>query len=311
MKLNPQLAGLPPGIYKMSNEDYHADRSAVSSSGLKHLLPDGSPTHFQSYLNAPHEETVALTFGAAYHSALLEPELFAKEYVVEPAKLDQAVDTLTDIKKLLKEAGLTQTGNKEELVARLKEFNPNVIVWSEYVERLTAGKKVLSVDSYATIHAMVASLRARSEVNLLLEDCVTEQSFFWVDEDTGVLCKCRADALSDLAILDAKSTIDASPGGFSKECAKYHYDLSAAFYTDGIKAVTGRGLPFVFLASEKEKPYASAVYQASDAFVENGRRKYKAALAKIAECRRANHWPGYQPTGLIDMIDLPRWAITA
>lgn len=306
MKLKHHQADIPPGIYKMSSEDYHADRSAVSSSGLKQMLR--SAAHLQSYLNSPREETNALTFGTAYHSALLEPDLFARDYVVEPAKLDQAVDTLTDIKKLLKEAGLPQTGNKDELVARLKEFNPNVIVWSEYLERITAGKKVLSADSYATIQAMVASLKTRSEVNILLEGCVTEQSFYWVDEDTGVLCKCRTDALSDLAILDAKSTIDANPSGFSKECAKYHYDLSAAYYMDGVKAVTGRDYPFVFLASEKEAPYASAVYQASDAFIENGRRKYKAALARIAECRRTNSWPGYQPTGLIDMIDLPRWA---
>ena len=39
------------------------------------------------------------------------------------------------------------------------------------------------------------------------------------------------------------------------------YDLQAAFYQDGIKAITGRTLPFYFIAVEKDGPQAAAVYR--------------------------------------------------
>lgn len=264
------------GIFEMTNEAYHADRSAVSASGLKEMLR--SPAHFQSYLNTTREETAAMAFGTALHCAMLEPERFLCDYVVA-IKFDR------------------RTKEGKEAAAAFEAEH--------------AGKTIISAEDYSAINTMVGSLMARSEVNLLLDGGAVEQSLFWIDEDTGVACKCRPDNLGELAILDVKTTQDASPEGFPKVCANWRYDLQAAFYIDGVAAVTGRSLPFVFLAAEKDSPYACAVYQASSEFVENGRRKYKAALRKLAECRETGLWHGYQPTGLIDTIDLPRWAMLA
>ena len=65
------------------NEVYHADRSCVSVSGLKQILR--SPAHFQAYLQgATNKETPAKFLGTAVHARLLEPELYASEYVVAP-----------------------------------------------------------------------------------------------------------------------------------------------------------------------------------------------------------------------------------
>lgn len=76
-----------------------------------------------------------------------------------------------------------------------------------------------------------------------------------------------------------------------------------------MRAVTGRTLPFYFLAVEKEAPFAVAVYRASEDLIEIGRAKYCGALQLLRWCRDRGEWPGYQPGGEIETITLPRWAM--
>ena len=50
--------------------------------------------------------------------------------------------------------------------------------------------------------------------------------------------------------------------GFGRAIATLGYDVQAAFYQDGFKTLTGRTIPFYFIAVEKDAPYAVAAYQA-------------------------------------------------
>lgn len=64
-----------PGIYKLSNEEYH-DQEALNKSGLVQLSK--SPAHFNEWYNAPNEEpTNAMVIGTATHTAILEPDTHA------------------------------------------------------------------------------------------------------------------------------------------------------------------------------------------------------------------------------------------
>jgi hypothetical protein len=110
-----------------------------------------------------------------------------------------------------------------------------------------------------------------------------------------------------VGILDVKSTLDASISGFARAIGKYGYDLQAAFYIDGVKAITGLTLPFYFLACEKNGPHAVAMYRASDEMVEDGRRKYRAALELLSWCRDTGQYPSYQPFGDVEVINLSKW----
>ena len=109
-------------------------------------------------------------------------------------------------------------------------------------------------------------------------------------------------------IVDVKTCTDASAEGFARSIATLGYDLQAAFYQDGIKAITGRTLPFYFIAVEKDAPQAATVYRASEAVIDVGRAKYRGALQLLQWCRTNNRWPAYQPNGEIETIELPRWA---
>ncbi|TXH51349.1 MAG: hypothetical protein E6Q93_22215, partial [Burkholderiaceae bacterium] len=73
------IQDIPFGVTRgMSNEDYHGDRSAVSSTQLKRMLI--SPAHFLSKLSEPEDSTEALLFGSVLHGRLLEPDTFESRF---------------------------------------------------------------------------------------------------------------------------------------------------------------------------------------------------------------------------------------
>ncbi len=256
------------------NEIYHADRSCVSSSGLKQILR--SPAHFQAYLSgAARKETPAKFLGSAIHAKLLEPHLYDAEYVVAPT-----VDK------------------------RTKE-------WKEF-EIANANKKILTPDQMAVVEGIAFSVSQHTSASTLLRAGLVEHSIIWQDEETGIWCKIRPDCLCvdfDTGIcLDVKSSDDASPTAFPRSCVNYDYDLSAAMYLEGLRQVFKRDFDFVFLACEKEAPFGCALYGAPDEMLQRGTRRFREALRTLKACNDSNAFPCYQPNGDYAILDWPRWA---
>ena len=81
-----------------------------------------------------------------------------------------------------------------------------------------------------------------------------------------------------LAIIDLKTTKDASKESFRRSIDDYGYDLQAAFYTDAVKMAIGREVPFYFLVVESDAPHSVRLYRIGQASIEVGRRKYRMAL---------------------------------
>lgn len=265
-------------LQSLPAEDYHSN-SAIGHSSLVRIIR--SPAHYREYATHPLEPTAAMQFGTAFHTALLEWDLFGKTFVAAP-KFDR----------------------------RTKEGKAQALSW----EAENTGKIALTPDQMEAIGRMVISVRQHKGARRLLDSGLAETSGFWLDDLTGIECKIRPDFLKTesettiAGIVDVKTCVDASSNGFSKAVATMGYDVQAAFYQDGMKALSGKTIPFYFIAIEKEAPYAVAVYQASEAMLEIGREKYRAALELLDWCFSNNSWPSYQPGGEIEMIDLPRWA---
>ena len=78
----------------MSNEDYHGDRSAVSSTQLKRMLI--SPAHFLSGITDPEESTEALLFGSVLHGRLLEPDTFESRFFAAMTRVVRNVFSTLD-----------------------------------------------------------------------------------------------------------------------------------------------------------------------------------------------------------------------
>lgn len=265
------------GLLDIPADQYHA-HPAVGHSGLVRIMR--SPAHYQEYVTHPPEPTPAMVFGSAFHVAILEPERFGQTFVVAP-KFDR----------------------------RTKEGKAAAEAW----EAENAGKTALTAEHMAAIEQMVASVRNHAGAAKLLSDGMAEMSGFWNDQETGIGCKCRPDFLAMAGetitgIVDVKTCRDASADGFARAIVNFGYDVQAAFYHDGLKALTGRAIPFYFVAVETEPPYAVAAYKASDEVIEVGRAKYRGALQLLKWCRENDRWPAYQPNGEIETITLPRWA---
>ncbi len=270
------------GIYhNISNDDYHAG-PGISASGLK-LIANRSPLHYWSaYLDPKREArktTPSMLLGSAIHSAVLEPDLFRDQYMVAPD-----VDRRTKEGKMLYETALGIAAEN--------------------------GSTLLSSDDYLTAIKIQESCRRHPLARRIFEDGKAEQSVFWTDPETGVLCKCRPDWLlggENPAILDLKSTEDASAEAFTRSSYNWQYHLQAAWYLDGVEHALGlKPDAFMFLAHEKTAPFASAYYFADDAMIEAGRIAYRKALRLYAECLNSNKWPGYAPQ--LQPLGLPRWA---
>lgn len=268
------LPGLDAGL---DINEYHAMRP-ISKSGLD--LIDLSPAIFRSRVLDPNRPPRAAKAGQLEgnlaHCATLEPEEFAKRYVIGPS------------------------------------VNRNTKVWKEFVE---AHPRDIAIqqDQADTAMAQAESVRALPEIGDALAAGKAEVSAFWRDAETGVDCRCRPDWVHDVRddaviLLDLKTYSNAGPNEFRKQVARKRYDVQAAFYSDGYAEASGKAvLGFVFVAVETEWPYAANAFMLDEDSLAAGREKYLRNLRTYAECVRTNTWPGYS-TG-IDIIRLPQWAL--
>jgi len=271
---------IAPGLYEISNEQYHGG-PGLSKSALDLLRR--SPAHYAAaYIHGKREpSTPAQILGTRIHSSILEPHLFERDYVVEPAELS----ALSSATKAYKE------GRK-----LFEEANP--------------GRSVLSLDEWNTIRGMTDAVWSNPNAATLLQNGYAEQSVYWNHPDfPDVLCKARPDYLRmEGVVIDVKTTKDAGAKAFASSIANFRYHVQAAWYLHGLSFAFGREFKhFVFIAVEKEPPYGVAIYEASPDMVFKGEMDYREDFARYIECSRSGVWPGYDQS--IKMIDLPRWAL--
>ena len=252
--------------------DYHAGEE-ISHSGIVKLLK--SPEHYMQYKIEGEEPTPAMVFGSAFHTKILEPQLFADQYVLAQ-KFDK------------------RTKEGKELASKWEEKN--------------ADKIPLTDDQFDSLFTMKERIFDHAGAAKILSSGEAESSLFWTDELSGIKCRIRPDWLFYGGMADLKSCISANKTDFAKAVANLGYDIQAAFYIDGMKAVTGKSVDFFFIAVEKTAPYTTACYKASQEMIEVGRAKYRGGLELLKWCQENKQYPGYQPNGEVETIDLPRWA---
>lgn len=264
---------MQPGIYpNIPDDEYHAG-PGISNSGLV-IIANKTPAHYKASLTSPREETPALLDGKRIHRIVLEPDRFANEYAVAPK-----FDMRRTVDKALAES------------------------WA----RDNEGKQAITQDDYDWLRNIRDAVHSHAEAGYLLRNGIAEQSVYANDPVTGVLVRSRPDYDFGNVLIDLKSTTDASEDGFKGSAFKYGYHQQAAFYLDTYEWATGRKPDaFVFVAVEKEPPYAVKVYESSVGFISRGRDAYRGALDTYAECLANDRWPAYE--GGVTQLDLPVWA---
>lgn len=273
------------GIFEKSNADYHAGPE-LSCSDLK-LLQQKTPLHLWAKKFGPNkpekEQTPALLLGTAIHCAILEPEEFPLRFAEVPEGIDRRSKAGKEFFDELK------AGGRDPLTA-------------------TQAQIVKGVSEAARKHPFIGKLLRMSGK--------VEQSIYWQDPMTGVMCKIRPDYMIEPCdvfpnglILDVKSAEDASESGFTKASYNYGYHMQAPWYQDGFQATFGTSEPplFVFAAFEKEEPFAVAAYLAGEHQIALGRAINRRLLNLYAECLESDKWPGYQESPTV--LGLPAWGM--
>ncbi|HAY88478.1 MAG TPA: hypothetical protein DCY51_03480 [Bacteroidetes bacterium] len=179
-----------------SNEDYHANKRYISSSGIKKI-------HRKSvyhYINDLPFTSSSMQLGTLIHTAVLEPEKLADEYYVMP-KVDKR----------------TKAGKED---------------YAMHVER--AKDKIIIDDSMVEVKDKIVKNFLANEDAVKYTKGAIELSHYTELMDVPV--KVRPDCYNkELGFIsDPKTCQDNSPKAFKRDVFKYGYHLQAAFYSDAL-----------------------------------------------------------------------------
>lgn len=215
------------------------------------------------------EPTDALRFGSLAHMAILEPEKFKRNLVVEP-KFDRR----------------TKLGKLE---------------YAEFVSLLPKDALIVSEEQAGDLIGMIDSIKSNPKASDLLRRGDPEVSVFTKLDDVDV--RARFDFLVEdvsptgkrqgIYIVDLKTTQDASRIAFNKSLLRYKYWIQAGLYTQIAEQAFDCPVIFVFLAIEKKPPYECGLYVADDSVIDCGKAAVKRGLKLYKECLEKNEWPGF------------------
>lgn len=262
----------------LSNEDYHSDKTSLSSSGARKLLPPSCPAKFRWEQDNPQPASKTFDYGNAAHKLVL--------------------------------------GNGPELVLVDADTWNTKAVKAEVSAIRAEGGIPLKQHELDMVEAMAAVIRQHPLAAALLDPAygAPEQSGFWIDGPTGIRRRVRFDWLPSiqsgrLIVPDYKTAADASEEAFQRAIDKYGYNQQAPWYEEGAQALGfgGEATELLFIVQEKTAPYLVNVIGLDYFAREIGRAKNRAAIEKFAECTDTGYWPGYADTDP-NYVPLPGYA---
>ena len=235
------------GIYtSMTSKDYHAS-DAIGSTTIKAISVSPANHYFNKFKGSKSSQ-----IGTAIHAAILEPDLFERDFVMLP----DATRASKEYKEIVK------NGVDAE----------NILVGSE-VEKVR-----LMIESY--------KLNADFQ-EYMAADGASELSIFATCQRNGLQLKCRFDRIAkDYPYpVDVKSTKCVDWRSFSKDIKTFGYHIQAAYYLYVYELATGIKLnQFCFFAIENVAPHRNCMYFLDAESLELGRKIMFEALDTLLAC---------------------------
>lgn len=265
------------GIYTdLSIEDYHANKTHYSSTGIKHAKKSLKEFWYFKQGLYDNEQRSHFDFGNAMELALLDHEEFADKVRIFDANERPEKDKNFGSK--LNKAW------KEKFFSEAQANNMYVIN--------KEGK-----ESFETIQIILDSCGRDKTIQTVLKNIDYQSSIFWTDKKTGLNLKTRPDVIksSKNVVIDIKTTTDGSPENFSRALTIFDYPIQAAMQIDGV--INGGLMDkvdyYFWLVLEKEPPYSAQLYEFTmedRAFIED---QYRFLLSRVARAEELDFYPGY------------------
>lgn len=209
-----------PGCYLGQPLDEYLADPALSGSAFKKLLSDPAGLYWESeanplWLRPEKRADRARLRGSAAHCLILEGrEAYAARYVVKP---EGVLESSSDLKRWLSNKraefiansvdgklsredrdAVKQTGEREDLVARIQTLDPTVKIWEPDDDTDT-----LSPEDDKYVRLLEAFVRNDPVFSPLVSGGIPELSIYW--EEHGVRFKARIDYLTPHTVLDLKT----------------------------------------------------------------------------------------------------------
>lgn len=273
------------GVYRNLTRDQYESIDALNQSTIK-IAYEKSLAHARWELMHPSESTPAQMEGNAFHTLLLEPALFEKRFAPMPVN-DQG-DRLS-----------RRTKVGEAAWAKFELEHPEAFpIKPARIEEMRIIRERIMMHPTARRLIEDASMREFTAV--------------WKHPIHGFRCKAQIDLLTKwngwTVICDVKSALDASPGGFSRAAANYGYMVQAHWYTEGLYEIARADRRFMFLAFEKDPPYAVCVHELAADFMIEGRHRCEVVSRKWAKAIDTGKYPAYPNEP--QTLGSPQWALT-
>jgi hypothetical protein len=264
-----------PGIYTMTEQEYHADPCATPSlsNSIGHTLLTTSPRHAwfaHPKLNPDFEvepSTPAQEEGTALHALILE-----KRDVVVPV-----------------DAADWRSKDAQAMRADIRKSRLIPVLAHRMVE----------IEACAV--AVRAQLRGHREAADAFTDGKPEQVMVWWEDTPFGRIQCRAlvDWLQDdpTGWIDDLKTVarEAEPGVWGKNMVANGYATQAAFYLRGARALGRQPRGFRFVVAERDAPYGVSVCTPSPQMMELGEARVQRYILRFGEALHRKEWPSYPP----------------
>lgn len=271
-------------MIKTENFDSYRANPAINASYLKQLRKCA----------IKDTTSAAMDFGHAYHTWILENDKFDSEFVIYDAAARPEPEMTF--------------GAKEN-----KEWKNEI-----YKNAVIAGKTVIEASDMEKIKLMAAQLKKNNlNADTLIRNSVHEQSIYQSVEIDGQKhdVKCRVDGMNSErgVIFDLKTTKDAHPSNFGRECGKFAYHLQAAFYKRLVELEYDKNFEFFIIAQETEAPFNSGLYRVSPAMIQKGNKEVEKFMKLAAHIKETGEINSYEiftsdPYGILD-LDVPDYYV--
>jgi len=273
---------IAPGFYDIPEADYHADpvKEPSLSNSIAKVMVNESPLHAwgeHSRLNPHYQAThkSAFDLGSTCHGLLLDQE---DNY----CPIDHPDWRTKDAKEQREQAH-----DSGRIPLLKKDFD-------RAREMADSARRQLKYHEDAAC--------------FLMNTCHSERTMVW-QEQNGVWCRSRIDRMTAKSsiVFDYKTTAQgAHPDKWGGRTLYDHgCDMQDAFYSRGIKTLTGVEPAFLFVVQETTPPYALSVISMTPVGKAIGNVKVERAIAMWDWCTKHNKWPGYP--NKTAYVDPPIW----
>lgn len=265
-------------------EDTYRAIDAVNHSTL--ARGERSMLHLQHAMLHPMQQTKAMRLGTIVHACVLEGVEFKARYTVMPD---------------LTEGITTKAGEPAKNPRSTAEYRRRLAEWHEEHD----GLEVIEPQEHEVAIGIHDAIDRHPSAAAIIT--AREHELVAVSDLSGVLCKCRADAVGNEVLYDLKTTTDASPDAFAATAARRGYWRQMAFYMDLLRAA-GRDVEHaVIVAAEVDPPHAVAVYRLTEEQLGIGRADYQRLLADLVTAISSGRFDGYHQQ--IRDLPTPAWAV--